>query len=111
MKIRINKGKQFEGDKLFTIETKGDEAFSLYELLLLVNQLALNEKNKYRKAIKAGLPLFFEEAIMYCVLQGKIGIDLMENSNQSELIKICNKWKLKLEKFKQVKFNNFKNGI
>jgi hypothetical protein len=46
MKITFSKGKLWNDDKLFFIETKGEEPFTLYRLLLLVNQLSLKGLEK-----------------------------------------------------------------
>ena len=109
MKIKLKKGNHFEEDKLITIETKGSEAFSLYKLILLINQLSLNEANKYEGVLKRGCPFFFQDAMEYSILQGKLGVDLMDNSNERYLKEICEKWKLNFEKFEQTKIEDFIN--
>ena len=109
MKIKINKGKQFEGDRLFTIRTDKDEAFTLYKFLLLTNQLAFNEANKYAGTLRNGGSLFFQDATEYVIKLGKQGIDLMDNNSEDKLKYICSEWGLKLEKFRQTKIEDFEN--
>ena len=111
MKIKSYKGNHFEDDKLFCIESKGEEAFSLYKLLILINQLSLNESKKYESLLKKGYKFFFEEAIKDVILWGKLDIDLMDDKNEEYLIKLCDNYRLKLEKFKQTKLEDFGNGI
>lgn len=109
MKIRIKKGKQFEGDKLFLIESKGSEAFNLSRWYLLTNQLALNEANKYERALLIGLPLFFEEATKEMIIFGKQGIDFLDDKNEDILKKFCERWELKFDIVKQIKLKDFEN--
>lgn len=107
MKIKINKGKQFDGDRLFTIETTKDEAFSLYKFLILTNQLAFNESKKYERALKSGNSLWFEDSTKFVIELAKKGIDLLDEENEEYLNEICRKWKLKMEKFEQTKIRDF----
>jgi len=109
MKIKITKGRQFEGDRLILIETKGEEAFNLARWYLLTNQLSFNEANKYEKALKYGNPLWFEDATKEMVAFGKQGIDFLDDKNEDELKKFCNKWGLNFDMVKQTKLNDFEN--
>ena len=109
MKIIIKKGRQFEGDKLFCIKTNDEEAFNLYRWMLLANQLALNESNKYNEALKKGNPLYFEEATKKAMKLGRQGIDLMDSASWQDLKELCEDWMLDFEKFNQTRLREFEN--
>lgn len=48
MKIKFKKGKKSDGDRLFLIETHGEEAFNHARLMILINALAKNEYDLYK---------------------------------------------------------------
>lgn len=63
MKIKYVKGKYFDDDKLFLIETNNEEAFNLRALLFITNQIAINEYNRYKELLENGYPFFLKEAM------------------------------------------------
>jgi len=107
MKIKIKKGRHCEGDKIFEIESKGSEAFSLYSFLILTNQLSLNETNKYKEYLLRGNPLYFEEAVRDVINLGRNGVDLLDDKQEYVMENICKKYKLLIGKFKQTKMEEF----
>jgi len=109
MKIKIKKGRHFDGDRLIEIETKGSEAFNLARWYLLTNQLAFNEANKYERALQSGGSLWFEDATKEMMQKAKQGIDFLDNKNDEELKKFCDKWRISFDLVKQTKLNDFEN--
>jgi hypothetical protein len=109
MKITFSKGKLWNDDKLFFIETKGEEPFTLYRLLLLVNQLSLNEYGRYKEKGfgERGLPFFFEESLLSVIDLGKRGTDLIEDKNNDISEELCKRYGLNFNKWKQTKLQDF----
>ena len=104
MKLKTTQGSHFKNDKVSWFKTNNSEeweALSLRKLLLLINQIGINEFNKYRRIIENGGELWFEESIKEVLELNKNGINLLENEKELEIF--CNKWKLPTEKITQKK--------
>lgn len=104
MNIKTTKGSQFQGDRVSWFKTNGSnkwEALSLRKLLLLINQIGVNEYNKYKNYKES----WFELSINEVFKLNKKGINLLEN--EEELKKFCKKWKLPQEKIKQTTIGEF----
>ena len=57
--------------------------------------------------ILAGLPFFFEEAIISAIDLGKKGTDLIEDKNNDVSEELCKRYGLNFNKWKQTKINDF----
>lgn len=112
MKIRFKEGNKCEGDRLFSIETKGEEFFNHSRLLILINELSRNEWLIYKKGEwdKKGKDFLFPLAINEAIELGKLGISFLEDNNEIILKEFCQRNHLKFEKFKQTKLEDFING-
>ena len=109
MNIDWVKGQLFDGDKLIRIETKDKEAISIYKLLILINQFALNESRRYKDFLPS---LFFEDAVSDMIKWGKEGVDFLEEDNYHYLKDLSNrvyptKKDYLINKFKQAKLSTF----
>ena len=113
MKIKFKKGNKADGDKLFFIETKGEEAFHHGRLLTLINQLAINEWLIYKagKWDDKGKDFLFPLAVDDAIEKGKQGIDFLDDKNEKIVYDFCKYHHLKFNKFKQTKLEDFQNGI
>ena len=113
MKIRYKKGKKFDGDRIFTIETKGEEVFTHARLMILINALAKNEYAIYRNGEwdKKGMDFLYEFALQDAVELGKKGITFLDETNPERPIlkEFCQRNKLmkKFDLFKQTILNEF----
>ena len=105
MKITAKPGRLFSGDKLYFIETKGEEVFSLHRLLLLINQIAINESKRYEKYLPS---LLFEDAVKEVIELSKQGTDLADDKHRILSQEFCRKHKLNYEVLKQTKIDEFK---
>ena len=108
MEIKTTQGSHFKEDKVSWFKTNNSdtwEALSLRKLLLLINQIGINEFNKYRRIIDNGGELWFEESIKEVLELNKKGINLIEN--EEILTNFCKKWKLPMEKIKQKQIGDF----
>ena len=110
MKITFVKGKKNKGDdKLFFIETKGEETFSHARLLILINQLAINEWKIYvgEGWINKGKDFLLPLAVNDAIEKGKEGIDFLDDKNEKIIEEFCKEHHLRFNKFKQSKLNDF----
>ena len=87
MKIKFKNGNKCEGDKLFFIETNGEEAFTHARLMTLINQLTINEFKIYKTGEwdKKGKDFLFEFAV-------KDAIEMIKEQNYR-----CTHCKIKLQ--------------
>jgi hypothetical protein len=110
MNITIKDGRLFDGDRKLFIETKGNEAFTLFKLIQIINQIAYNESRRYERLLKRGGTLYFEEAVKEAIVLGKNSIDFTSEKNIKILNDFCIRWQLKFESFDSVK-NNCKGEV
>ena len=84
MKIRYKKGKKFEGDRIFYIETDGEEFFTHARLMILINALAKNEWLIYKdgKWDEKGKDFLYEYALKDAVEMGIKGETFIDEENQ-----------------------------
>ncbi|KKN13994.1 hypothetical protein LCGC14_1000710 [marine sediment metagenome] len=111
MKIRYKKGKKFDGDRIFTIETKGEEAFTHARLMVLINALAKNEYliYKYGKWDEQGKDFLYEFALKDAIELGKKGIAFIDEENLERPIlkEFCKRNELNFQSTKQTILNEF----
>lgn len=112
MKIRFKKGRKFDGDRLFSIETNGEEIFTHARLMILINALAKNEYQIYKKGEwdKRGMDFLYEYALKDAIELGKKGITFLDEKEPNpELKAFCERNKLmkKFNLFKQTILNEF----
>jgi len=114
MKIRWKKGNKFDGDRIFSIETNGEEIFTHARLMILINALAKNEWLIYKdgKWDEKGKDFLYEYALKDAIDLGKKGITFIDETNQEkpELKQFCERNNLmrKFSVFKQTLLNEFK---
>ena len=113
MKIRFKKGRKFDGDRIFTIETQGEEIFTHARLMILINALADNEYKIYKdgKWDEKGMKFLYEDALMDAVdlgIKGKVFLD-EQRDDRPLLREFCEKNKLmrKFDLWKQTLLNEF----
>lgn len=97
MKLEINwiKGRKGGEDRLYLITTKEKEPITIFRLVLLANQLAINEveiKKEWLDLTKE--PLYFEDLILAAIGDAKNGINWAEPKNESHIIKLCETYHL-----------------
>lgn len=93
MKIRYKNGRKFNGDRIFSIETKGEEFFTHARMMVLINALAYNEHlvytkekspyNNYTSWSETGRDFLFEQAMHEAIdlgVQGKVFIDQKDDN-------------------------------
>jgi len=113
MKIRFKKGKKFKGDRIFSIETNGEEFFTHARLMILINALADNEYKIYKEGDwdKKGMDFLYEYALIDAIKLGKEGkVFIDEERDDKPLLKeFCERNKLmkKFNLFKQTLLNEF----
>jgi len=111
MKIGYTKGTKFDGDRKFYIETNGKEVFTHARLFMLINALAKNEWLIYSKGgwMDKGFDFLYPLAIEDAIKKGEEGIVFMDEKDDSELKKFCERNKLmnKFNSFKQTLLNDF----
>ena len=118
MKIRYKKGRKCDGDRIFSIETNGEEVFTHARLMILINALAKNEYLIYKngKWDERGMDFLYEFALQDAIKLGKKGITFIDEKNPEKPIlkEFCKRNKLmkNFEIFKQTILNEFinKNG-
>jgi len=107
MKIKLEKGRKFDGDKIIKITTKESEVFNLTRLLLIINQLALNEQKRYKLAPDNKYNLWFKQAVERFMEDGIFGIDLLSKDNEYLLEEYAKRWKI--PHLIQTKLSDFEN--
>jgi hypothetical protein len=113
MKIRYKQGRKFDGDRIFTIETKGEEIFTHARLMILINALAKNEYEIYTKGgwDNRGFDFLYEFALKDAIELGMKGITFLDETNPEhpELKAFCERNKLmrKFDVFKQTLLTEF----
>jgi hypothetical protein len=113
MKIRYKQGRKFEGDRIFSIETKGEEIFTHARLMILINALAKNEYEIYKEGKwgEKGMDFLYEYALKDAIELGKHGITFIDetNPNRPILKAFCERNKLmkKFKVFEQTILNEF----
>ena len=113
MKIRYKKGRKFDEDRIFTIETNGEEVFTHARLMILINALAKNEYLIYKngKWDEKGFDFLYEFALQDAIELGKKGICFLDEKDEEKPIlkEFCQRNKLmgKFELFKQTLLNEF----
>lgn len=111
MKIRYKKGRKFDGDRIFSIESNGQEIFTHARLFMLINALAKNEWLIYKKGKwdEKGKPFLYEEAIIDAIQLGIKGITFIDEKDDKELLDFCKRNELmrKFDNYKQTLLNEF----
>ena len=111
MKIGYTAGSKFDGDRKFYIETNGKEVFTHARLFILINALTQNEKLIYENGGWAdrGFDFLYPLAIEDAIKLGQQGIVFIDQKDDTELKKFCERNKLmrKFNVFKQTLLNDF----
>ena len=113
MKIRFKKGRKFDGDRIFTIETNGEEIFTHARLMILINALAKNEYLIYKDGNwdEKGMDFLYEFAVKDAIDLGIKGITFLDETHPEhpELKAFCERNKLmrKFNLFKQTLLTEF----
>lgn len=113
MKIRYKKGRKFNEDRIFSIETNGEEIFTHARLMILINALAKNEYLIYKNGEwdKRGKDFLYEFALQDAIELGKKGLTFIDEKNpEKPLLKaFCERNHLmkKFILFKQTLLNEF----
>lgn len=108
MKIEFTEGKYGKEDKIILLTSTNrdnklieQEAFSIFKIALVVNQLAWNElemKSGYkRRLVKRGETLFFQEAIKEAITMAIEGINWAEENNLEKVKDWAKRNKIKIK--------------
>ncbi len=97
MRLNIKKGSKSNKDRIFLVTTAELEAFSIFKLALLTNQLAINELIVNGAKITATGRFFLKESIIEAIEDAEHRIDWALEENLPKIKAWCKKYHLKFE--------------